>query len=264
MKSRIIKRLVCALLAAVMMIMCSMPAFAWDMDMGYADLTFSNAPAGTKYIDILVPIFRARSYFDGTHDIKLTFIKKLRTKDSYKEETVEKTIGKDSEIAKYVDEDGFISLTAHTDLVKGLVSYGNFRSEKTFDKADYTYGYQICFSGSDYYWQQQYDKGNDNYKRWDVDDINKTFKEFKAAYIDEKGNVLGVTKEFEVKKNENCQHTFIADGDKLTLVINNHLEKFWWELIRKLIPFAISFIGLIVIFILFIKWIIQGVRASKE
>ena len=263
MKRHLVKKITCALASAVMMIMCSMPAFAWDMDMGYADLTFSNAPEGTTYIDILVPIFRARSYFDGTHDIKLTFIKKLRTKDSYKEETVEKTIGKNSEIAKYVDEDGFISLSAHTDLVKGLVSYGIFRNEKTFDKADDTYGYQICFSDSDYYCRQQHDKGNYNYKRWDVDDINNTFKEFKAAYIDEKGNVLGVTKEFEVKKKD-CQHTFIADGDKLTLVINDHLEKFWWELIRKLIPFAISFIGLIVIFILFIKWIIQGVRASKE
>ena len=116
MKRHLVKKITCALAAAVMMIICSMPAFAWDMDMGYADLTFSNAPEGTKYIDILVPIFRARSYFDGTHDIKLTFIKKLRTKDSYKEETVEKTIGKDSEIAKYVDEDGW-SLPSGADLL---------------------------------------------------------------------------------------------------------------------------------------------------
>lgn len=262
MKSRIIKRLVCALLAAVIMIACAMPAFAWDMDRGYAELQLNNAPEGTKYIDILVPISRARFYYNGTHDIKLTFIKRLDTKNNYKKETIEKTISKDSEIATYIDKDGFVSLTAHTDLVKGVVSYGIFHDEKEFNDAQDTYGYELCFSGSDFYYKSlsKSERFAHNYKSWEIKDVRNTFKEFKAAYIDENGKVLGVTGEFEVKKDQDSQHAFIADGDKLTLVINSHDEWFMWQLIIHLVLPAIAILAVIVIFL---KWIIQGIKSSK-
>ena len=75
MKRQLLRRIICTLAAAVVMIICSMPAFAlhnWASSYSL-DIDLENAPEDAAYVDILVP---AKNFgideFEDFHDTKIT------------------------------------------------------------------------------------------------------------------------------------------------------------------------------------------------
>ncbi len=257
MKTTIIKRLICSFLSAEMMIVCAMPVLAWDIDRQQIDLSFENAPEGTVYIDILAPVKDVYKFITDTHDIQFYVVKdKWDSKKQRSEfEKSEFYIDKDSEIARYF-KDGYISISANTSLVRYYRIYENYSKD----------GKLIGNPKPDLYLSESAGKnglfGGDT--SVDVYDLMSMVSELRAAYIDDKGNVLGVTDKFVKTENENLQFTFKADGDTLTYIKNSTDEKMFWTYFGGMILLICLYIILpLLVIIIFIKWIVQGVKSSK-
>lgn len=96
----------------------------------------------------------------------------------------EVSIAPDSEIAK-LNDDGYVSLSVH---------------------------YAGCEGFSDSYLRL------DNYGS-EITTIKKRYGSFKAAYVDENGNVLGITKKARTRYDPQKPSSFSADGDTLIFTI---------------------------------------------
>lgn len=92
-------------------------------------------------------------------------------------------IDEDSQIAKYNDN-GYCSLSIHTKYVKTTESYTSV----------------ICLNDT-------------------VDNIYEKFKDFKAVYVDENGNILKITDTFSVEYSSKDPYAFIVNDNNLTLRI---------------------------------------------
>ena len=151
--------------------------------------------------------------FDFTQDCEYIEILMQLSEDSedytaYNEANMKKYSFDTKELSEYHDDDGYISLSAHTD---GVVE--TTLNVNTYDdtKAEKNNGIYLQIA----------DKKPASLA--DINALKNKFEKFKAAYIDEKGNVLGVTDEFEVTYADE-QYAFKAEGSKLTLVMNNYTE----------------------------------------
>jgi len=256
MKRHLIKKITCALAAAVMMIMCSMPAFAREIDTTKAYLEINNAPEGTAMIEILVPAAHAGDSLCETQDFTVKKeTSRYKTVQRYynltDKENQDIVIGKDSEIAQYNDDDGYFSICAHTDSVKEIKLYVS-----TYDD-DESKTERKCLL----YLQDSAKSGKPSV---DIKELEKMFGKFKAAYIDEKGNILGVTEVFEVAYADE-DYAFKADGNKLTLVMNNYAETVKSTLLVNFgFPVIIFIAVLIAVFIIGIALFIWASRRNKE
>ena len=255
-------RIIPILTAAILSLCLAVPAFAREINKNRLSLEMKNAPEGTAIIEILVPSEPADDCLCETRDFtikkKISHYETTQLSDSSgsrpnysfkSKEDKDIVISKDSEIAKYNDDDGYISLSAHTD---GVVE--TTLNVNTYDdtKAEKNNGIYLQIA----------DKNPASLT--DINALKNKFEKFKAAYIDEKGNVLGVTDEFEVTYADE-QYAFKADGNKLTLVMNNYAETVKSTLLVNLgFPVIILIAVLITVFIVAIVLFIWSSRRNKE
>ncbi len=153
------------------------------------ELIFENAPEGTVYIDPLIKLDPNDDNYvlfaTGPH--KIVPIDIGESDADYEYEWL--GVDKNSEITRYC-EDGYISLSLHLALSSGVV-----------------------ISGHDTVFLEFYAWTKDNR----ADRLFEHFGGFRAAYVDEYGNVLGVTEPAVLVYDDTKNTAFIADGSSLTL-----------------------------------------------
>ena len=205
------------------------------------DISVENAPENTAYVDILVKLPENSEYYvdfaeweeppkkligyeEVTRPVyngKLEPTSKTRT---YTEPVYEElSITPDSEIAR-LNADGFVSLSIH---------YANSKG----------------FSGTSLY----LDHGWIN----DIREIKKRYGKFKAAYVDENGNVLGITKASRTRYEPQEPSSFSADGDKLVFTK-------WGVSPPVLVLMFVSFFGAPTAVVLLIVCIVLGIIQDKR
>jgi hypothetical protein len=167
--------------AAIMAFSLALPVSAVKHeDPAVAYITYADAPEGTVYTDILIKLpTDDESYTDFTQSPEVC-------KDGAKGGT-SLGITADSEIAKY-SEDGYISLSLHHNKALTLCIY----SDKEVLKMA-TSKINSC----------------------DFIDLSINYGDFKAAYIDGEGNILGVTDASETAYSMDTPYGFNADADSL-------------------------------------------------
>ena len=186
------KKLYTLLAAAVMTVMLPLNAAAIShYPPAEANITYSSAPEGTVYMDILVKMPE-----DDASFVDFTQPPEYYIGSGNANEPLDITA--ESEIAKY-SEDGFVSLSLHHKWAKTpLVIYNSpkntERSETSADK--------LVMSAN----------GDTTY---DFIDLSISFGDFKAAYVDENGNVLGVTGSSVTEYDRETPYGFKANGDSL-------------------------------------------------
>lgn len=152
------------------------------------ELVFENAPEGTAYIDPLVRLDALDDYYTvfATPPYKAVTV---YYDDSDIPDYELLGIDMSSEIAQY-HEDGYVSLSFHYGLSGGVAFWSN---DKMF----------LEFLS----WT------NENR----IDRIYERCGGFRAAYVDENGNVLGVTEPAVLVYDDTKNTAFLADGSSLTL-----------------------------------------------
>lgn len=175
------KLLICAL-AVVMSSVMTLDVFATDFDTAGFDTYYisENAPQGTVYVDILARIdMDDENYTDFNVGLNI----EIGQDKSGSTVMGELDITSESEIVTF-DEDGYVSLSFHhkqmeyVRIEEGRI-YANLNTE------------------------------------YDMVSACKDYKKFKAAYVDSKGNVLGVTNAVRVRPTDHTWYRFYLDGDTL-------------------------------------------------
>lgn len=197
------KKIIAVVYAAVIAFMSIFPlnAFALDFDPYQVELEWSNAPENTAYIDILVKMDTDdENYVDFTVPPKKLAEKYIENGTSkYKYENL--TIDRNSEIAR-LNDDGYVSLSLHHKSSGGITIWD-----------DSTAFCQLnCSMDKDGL------EHNSESPNCDILTISKDYGRFKCAYVDEKGNVLGITGKSR-KTYAKESYAVIADEDDLTFRI---------------------------------------------
>lgn len=240
MKSRIIKRLICALLAAVMMIMCSMPAFALH---NYAssyiiDVHLENAPEEAAYADILVPALKVQEYTDY-HETKIT---------NYDKSIAD--IDKNSEIVNYIDDEGFISLSAHTQTVQHI-DLQIFHSSRI--------GGRIIAG------RIRLKKDNDEH---DAGWLKRNYEELKIAFVDKNGKVISVTDKASFHTVDDQEYPEMTSSGGSELKFGTHKYVSGFEAIMTLLLILLAFAAIIAFSIALVyailKATIQGLIEKRK
>ena len=199
---------------------------------GSTDISFENAPENTAYVDILVKLPMDSEYYvdfvDWEDPPQLHFLGYKEVTEgntTYHKPTYEKalTITPESEIAR-LNDNGYVSLSIH---------YANSKG----------------FSGTSLY----LDHGWIN----DIREIKKRYGKFKAAYVDENGNVLGITKASRTRYEPQEPSSFSADGDKLVFTK-------WGVSPPVLVLMFVSFFGAPTAVVLLIVCIVLGIIQDKR
>lgn len=186
------KTIISIVSALVLMLSLPITAFALDIDTYYAEIEFTNAPEGTAYMDILVKMDESdENYTEFTCPPRYKKNDYLETEYKYLQ------IDKDSEIAT-LNDDGYISLSLHY-------------KDAEFMTVNKVAGYRSTFS-------LLYDPQT----KVDFWELRSVYGDFKAAYVDENGNVLGITGVAEITYERYTAYEFMADGDDLTLRAPGH------------------------------------------
>lgn len=170
---------------------------AWGMEYGtpdyrdtvyYPELIFLNAPEGTAYLD---PLVRIAEDDENYTDFVAPPQRPVITYDDGDWEWEDFGVNEDSEITRLC-EDGYVSLSQHYSW--GLIQF-NFEGRLYLE-----------FGGMN--------------KNVDTNRIFERYGGYRAAYVDERGNVLGITKP-AVRVYDSVKPTaFIADGDELTFRVH--------------------------------------------
>ena len=234
-----------------MTIGCGVAVYAYDADYGYVSVRVDNAPEGTAYVDLLVSVFDIPQDHFKTHEYTFS-LKKLYYKNENESPSGDKNnivVGTDSETAQYI-ENGYVSLLSHTDLVypDGFSVTSSYKDNKLTK-----INCRMILCGS-----QSTPRKEGYCHGVDLNYLEKTFRKMKLAYVDENGHILGVTSDYSSRYGS--PWGLSANGDELTLRLDDH----WRGIYMGLIINAALVIVLIVVMILFIKWMVQGVRSSKE
>lgn len=173
-------------------------AILWSGDYGefWPSITFENAPENTAYVDILIKLPQdSEEYVDFAEweePPKKVLNRENVGKEVYHSSTQkysriqpiyeEISITPDSEIAR-LNADGYVSLSVH------------YAGSKGFQKTDLSLDYLHRYN--------------------EIPAIKKRYGKFKAAYVDENGNVLGITKVSRTRYTFKEPSSFTANGDKL-------------------------------------------------
>ena len=271
MKKAVLRKIISIFAAMTMALGCAMTACAHDTDHGYVKLSYKNAPEGTVYIDILVPIVWDTDFLTEPHEYTVrkseAFYEQVAGTGVYdmyggykkpewkhiKSTSHNIVIGKDSEIVQYC-KDGFVSLFGRTSMVRGDIKVRDTYENGELDSRSF----YIYLCGSD-----QLSSRTQEEKEVDIFYLRDRFSDMKAAYIDENGNVLGVTDKFSVDTHDDS-YCLRAEGNELTLGFWGY--DYWYDL-DFLIAFGLPLLfalAVIILIIILVKWIVQGVRSSKE
>lgn len=173
-------------------------AILWSGEYGefWPPITYKNAPENTAYVDILVKLPEdSEDYVDfaeweeppkkvlNSENVgKPVYHSSTQTYSRIQPIYEELSITPDSEIAK-LNADGYVSLSVH------------YAGSKGFRDTD------LCL---DYLHSSN-----------EITAIKKRYGKFKAANVDENGNVLGITKASRTRYSSNEPSSFTANGDKL-------------------------------------------------
>lgn len=155
------------------------------------ELVFANAPEGTVYIDPLVRLdAEDRCYTVFTEPPQKIVLDRAEGFDDIVWKPL--NIGENSEIARFY-EDGYISLSMHYE------SGGIIIDENGTTRLDF------------YRWTDD--------ER--IDTIFARYGGMRAAYVDENGNVLGVTEPAKLVCDDTKPAALLADGSSLTLRVSD-------------------------------------------
>lgn len=159
----------------------------------YPELKFNNAPEGTAYIDPLVKLGESDEHyanFTSPPQILVNIHSEYDNTEDWEFRYL--NITEESEIAR-LRRDGFVSLSLHYTPQANV----QFNAEKEA---------YLVFYGAE---------ASDN-----INEIFEKYGGLRAAYVDENGNVLGVTDRAVRVYDNTLPGTLIADGSTLTLVVN--------------------------------------------
>ena len=230
MKHHFFKKAVCLLAAAVVMIICSMPAFAlhnWASSYSL-DIDLENAPENAAYVDILVP---AKNFgideFEDFHDTTITNYDKPAA-----------NIDKNSEIVNYIDDEGFISLSAHTDAVSHI-DLQIFRSSKNGEK----------IIGGDIVLKKDENKHDANW-------LKDNFGNIKIAFVDKDGKVISVTDKASFHTVIDQESPGFSSKDSKGLKFRTHAHYTTFENIVMLI----LLLAILVVGVMLTRGIIKGLH----
>ncbi|MDE7364489.1 MAG: hypothetical protein K2N27_06340 [Ruminococcus sp.] len=190
------KKFIYVVYATVIVFMSIFPlnAFALHFDSRQVDLEWSNAPENTAYIDILVKMNTDdEDYVDFTsppEKLIETYIDENGT-TQYKYEDL--SIDKNSGIAG-LNDNGWVSLSLH-----------NKYSDSITIKNTYQAYFYIKYISSE--------------ENEDIKSISKKYGSFKCAYVDENGNVLGITGKSKKSYSMSEPYAIIADSDDVNFRI---------------------------------------------
>lgn len=182
-------------------------------------LTFSNAPEGTAYLDILIKLpENSEDYVDFAEwkecpkiliDVREVTEAVDHGNGNFSEKTKREPIYEDvnitfdSDIVKY-SEDGYISLSAHYRGCKGFTSHYDINEDKSVCSISLDMG-NAGMPGADF------DLCPDDFWK-----ISKRYGDLKAAYVDKDGKVLGVTNA-AIPERSVYKAEITANGDVLTV-----------------------------------------------
>lgn len=159
----------------------------------YPELKFNNAPEGTAYIDPLVKLGESDehyAYFTSPPQFLVNTHSEYDNTEDW--EFGYLNVTEESQIAR-LRRDGFVSLSLH------YTPHANVQFNAKKESYLVFYGAEVS------------------------DNINEIFEKYgglRAAYVDENGNVLGVTDRAVRVYDNTLPSTLIADGSTLTLVVN--------------------------------------------
>lgn len=195
------KKLYAFLTAAVMALLFPLSAAAVaHYDPNVAELTYSDAPEGTVYMDILIKMgtddqnyvafTQPPQYYTGRHTDE-------SGTDVYDNEPL--PVSAESEIARY-NEDGYVSLSLHHKKAESLTIFNSAHNTELSENTphDRLIMHSTAQVSSDFI------------------DLSINYGAFKAAYVDEDGNILGVTNVSETAYSTKTPYGFSANGNSLT------------------------------------------------
>lgn len=200
----------------VLMLSLPVTAFARSDDTSY------NAET-----DTWSPSYRAKMEFSNAPD-GTAYMDILIKMDENDEDYVQFTsavpysdIDEDSEIAK-LNDDGYISMSLHY---------------------KYTESLKISHGGGEY--------NLITVTRYDFLYVNKNYGDFKVAYVDESGHVLGITNPAKTTYIEDESFAFLADGDSLVFIRDGSDPRnapwFLLKILGILLLIGVGFVVLIVL-----------------
>ena len=154
-------------------------------DPAHCEISFTGAPEGTAYLDILIKMpADDENYTDFNGDIPF-----YGNADENTSDCEELDIDENSEIAQY-SEGGYVSLTLHH----------KHASDYAIDAENGTAALDMESSDSN---------------SCDFIDLYQKYGEYKAAYVDAEGHILGVTGLSERKFSRQTPYSFTAEGEHL-------------------------------------------------
>lgn len=233
------KKFIAVVYATVIVFMSIFPlnAFALHFDSGLVELEWSNAPENTAYIDILVKMDTDdENYVDFTVPPKRMTGKYLEngtTKFRYEDMPIDKN----SEIAQ-LNDDGWVSLSLHHKYSGGIVEYSDrmiLDLNSYYDKD----GITIKYGGGD------------------ILTISKDYGRFKCAYVDENGNVLGITGKSKKSYSMTEPYSVTADGDDVVFNI------FGMSPFAEIILIALVYGVPVLLILAVVYFILRKVRKSR-
>ncbi|MBO6140908.1 MAG: hypothetical protein J6O40_03850 [Ruminococcus sp.] len=222
------KKLITVFAALIIGIIAAMPVYALDFDSFRADVSWADAPEGTAYLDILIRLPKDDPGYTEFNAPPRRISRGYLDKDEnavYEYESL--NIGESSEIARY-SEDGYVSLACHYRGLRLMTINGN-------DKDGY---FKQVKQELSLYRDSRFDLSPD------ITELREKYGDFKAAYVDENGKVLGVTSECEVIYDAHEPYALVAEGDKLTFRIFGYGDP---KTIGKMIMAAIIAVGALII-----------------
>lgn len=173
--------LVIPVLFIALFIVFHIPFKCSNYDPHLVKLAFENAPEGTVYIDPLIKIDSSdENYVEFAAAPKVV---KYNNGKIISERAL--NIDADSEIAR-LNADGYVSMPLHYKYSDGVEIYDDY----------------ICFLTAD--------------TTENIEDIRRGYGEFKAAYVDENGRVLGITDAAGCSYDRSEPYTLTADDNKLS------------------------------------------------
>lgn len=205
----------------------------WSEEFGdyNPSITFENAPENTAYVDILVKLPEgSKDYAEfNVWEKTPTKLVHMEVTGAVQDDTggigeraltesvrVDVSITPDSEIAQ-LNADGYVSLSVHYAGCKGISDSSLYLDESI---------------------------------RNEITAINRRYGSFKAAYVNENGKVLGITKAARTRYDPKAPSSFTVNGDKL-IFTKWAIPPFWYILLYvSLFGEPIAVIALIVCIVL--------------
>lgn len=223
-----------------MLFVVPLSAYAIAFDRKECDLSFSSAPKGTAYIDILVKMDE-----NDENYVPFNVPPRFYTERFYNQQTQctdfryeDLQINADSEIARY-NKDGYVSLLSHYRYAESLTIYDSPHN-KDGCYADMSAQFYISREGMD------------------IEELANKYGGFRVAYVDENGRVLGVTGKAKKSYDMNSPFSLNADGESLEFVI-------WGCNSLALFAAMAAFFGIPLIFlILIIRLIVRRIQRYKR